>query len=130
MYITVGICTWNRAHLLDQALTSMHKLRIPNGVEWELLIVNNNCTDDTDNVIAKHKAYLPVRRLFERQPAKSFALNHAIREARGEYILWTDDDALVDPGWVVAYSEAFNRWPNAAIFGGPVRPWFPCPPPK
>ena len=49
--ITVAICTWNRARLLDQTLTQMHNLRIPSCVEWELLVVNNSCSDDTDEVI-------------------------------------------------------------------------------
>jgi len=102
----------------------MHKLSIPHNVTWELLIVNNNCTDDTDIVIAKHEGHLPIRRLFELRSGKSFALNHAVGEARGEYIVWTDDDVLVDPNWIVAYSQAFVRWPNASIFGGGAQPWF------
>ena len=130
MYLTVGICTWNRAHLLEQTLTAMHELEIPSDIHWELLVVNNNSTDDTDNVIEKHKSHLPIRRIFEPQAGKSFALNHAIREARGEYILWTDDDVLVDPNWMAAYSAAFIHWSNASIFGGPIKPWLPGTPPN
>lgn len=130
MRLTVGICTWNRSHLLDLALASFHGLRIPRHIEWELLVVNNNCTDETDSIIAKHEAHLPIRRLFETHPGKSYALNHAVREAHGDYILWTDDDALVDPNWVSAYAEAFSSWPEASIFGGPVKSWFRTDPPK
>ena len=130
MFLTVCICTWNRAQLLDMALDSFNKLQIPKNTEWEFLIVNNNCSDETDEVIAKHAAKLPIRRLFEANPGKSYALNQAIRKARGEYILWTDDDALVDPNWMAAYAEAFKNWPEAAIFGGPVKPWFRNTPPK
>lgn len=130
MFLTVCICTWNRARLLDLTLDSFFKLQIPKNIEWELLIVNNNCNDETDEVIAKHAVKLPIRRLFEAHPGKSYALNHAIREAKGEYILWTDDDALVDPNWVRAYAEAFSRWPDASIFGGPVKPWFSTDPPN
>ena len=71
MKVTVAICTWNRASLLDQTLTQMHQLRVPSNVEWELLIVNNNCTDDTDAVIARHHGVLPLRRLFESKPGLS-----------------------------------------------------------
>ena len=67
---TVAIATWNRAKLLDRTLTEMHRLRIPPSVEWELLVVNNNCTDQTDTVISNHKKYLPIRRLFERANEK------------------------------------------------------------
>src|SRR4029077_3473439 len=87
-------------------------------------------TDATDEVIGSFASHLPLRRLFEPSPGKSNALNLAVREARGEYILWTDDDALVDHLWLTAYSQAFKQWPNAAIFGGPVEPFFDGSPPQ
>src|SRR5262245_10371837 len=65
MKVTVAICTWNRAKLLDQTLTGMRDLRVPTGVEWQLLVVNNNSPDQTDAVIERHSRQLPVRRLFE-----------------------------------------------------------------
>jgi glycosyltransferase involved in cell wall biosynthesis len=129
MRLTVAICTWNRCELLRQALEQMTHLVIPTGVAWELLVVNNNCTDDTDEVIAAFASRLPIRRLFEPVPGKSNALNLAVREALGQYILWTDDDALVDQNWVAAYVHAIQRWPQAAFFGGGVRPYFGVPPP-
>ena len=50
MEITVAICTWNRARLLDETLTHLAELVVPSGLEWELLVINNNCTDHTDEV--------------------------------------------------------------------------------
>ncbi len=78
MNVTVAICTWNRAKLLDQTLTRMQQLRIPANVAWELLVVNNNCTDDTDAIIAGHESALPLRRLFEPKPGLSNARNFAV----------------------------------------------------
>ena len=130
MKITVAICTWNRQALLDQTLAQMHKLRIPEGVNWELLVVNNNCTDSTDEVIAKHSRFLPIRRILESLAGLSNARNAAVREATGDYLLWTDDDVLVDESWIEAYVSAFERWPEAAIFGGPIAPWFEGEPPQ
>ncbi len=129
MLVTVAICTWNRAGLLDQTLAEMHKLRVPQGVEWELIVVNNNCTDKTDEVLARHEKQLPLRRIFEPRPGKSHAANSAIAATRGELLLWTDDDALVSPDWIGAYVAAAARWPEASFFGGPVRPWFESSPP-
>ena len=59
--VSVAICTWNRAKLLDQTLTQMRQLRIPAGLTWELLVVNNNSTDDTDAVASRHASSLPLR---------------------------------------------------------------------
>jgi glucosyl-dolichyl phosphate glucuronosyltransferase len=127
--VTVAICTWNRDHLLRQTLEEMTRLAVPAGLVWELLVVNNNCTDDTDGVIAAFAKRLPIRRLFESQPGLSHARNRAIAEAAGDYVVWTDDDVLVSPEWLAAYARAFARRPDAAVFGGPVAPWFPTTPP-
>jgi glycosyltransferase involved in cell wall biosynthesis len=126
---SVVICTWNRAPLLDQALTQLRALEAPPGVSWELLVVNNNCTDDTDAVITRHAPALPVRRLFEGRPGKSHAANLAVAEAQGGLVLWTDDDVLVEPDWLAQYVRAAAAWPDAAFFGGVVEPHFAAEPP-
>src|SRR4051812_25844630 len=100
---TVAICTWNRSALLAQALEQMTRLQVPAGVTWEVIVVNNNSSDVTDTVIASFEGRLPIRRVFEPAQGKSHALNRAVAESRGDYILWTDDDALVDEGWLAAY---------------------------
>lgn len=129
MKVTVGICTWNRANLLKQCLDRFTSIKVPVGLDWELVVVNNNCTDTTDEVIESYLGRLPIRRLFEPKQGKSYACNLAVNEASGEYMLWTDDDVLVDEEWLSAYARAFERWPQAAFFGGPVKPWFEKQPP-
>ena len=129
MKVTVAICTWNRAKLLDQTLAEMRKLRIPDGVEWELLVVNNNCTDDTDAVIARYNGSLPIRRLLETKQGHSNARNCAVDAASGDLLLWTDDDVLVDGEWLAEYANAAVERPDAAFFGGMIEPWFEDAPP-
>ena len=127
--ITIAICTWNRSELLRQTLEQMTRLHIPSAVTWEVLVVNNNSTDATDAVVDSFRDRLPVRRLFQPTPGKSHALNLAVKEATGDYILWTDDDVLVDEQWLAEYCRAFDRWPDAAVFGGTIEPWFAGSPP-
>jgi glycosyltransferase involved in cell wall biosynthesis len=130
MFISVGIPTYNRADLLDQTLQKMCDLFIPDGVEWELLIVNNNCTDHTDHIIEKYKSQLPIKHLHEKNPGRSHALNTAVELVNGEYIIWTDDDSLVDVNWIENYVKAFRLWPDTSMFYGPVKPHFEGNPPK
>lgn len=130
MKITVAICTWNRCALLKETLEQLARLVIPKGVEWELLVINNNSTDSTDEVLASFVRRLPLRVVMEPEPGLSNARNRAVHEAIGEYVLWTDDDVLVDEQWMTAYAEAFARWPEASIFGGNIKPWFEGTPPK
>ncbi|MGA7867880.1 MAG: glycosyltransferase, partial [Stellaceae bacterium] len=98
MFITIAICTFNRAEALSQTLESLMVMSVPNDISWEVLIVNNNSTDHTDDVISEYVGRLPVRRELEPQAGKSNALNRAIDVAKGDYIVWIDDDVLVDAG--------------------------------
>lgn len=130
MDVTVAICTWNRAALLDLTLSRMCALRIPDDVEWELIIVNNNCSDGTDAVLDQYSSRLPVRRIFEPRQGHSHARNAAIDAATGEFLLWTDDDVLVDREWLAEYVSAARQHPHGAFFGGTVNPWLEREPPK
>ncbi len=123
MLITVAICTLNRAESLRLTLASLAAMRVPADLDWELVVVNNGCTDPTDEVIAGFAGRLPVRREFEPQRGVSNARNRAVDATRGDYIAWTDDDVTVDPVWLAAHAEAFRRWP-AAVFGGPILPCY------
>lgn len=130
MKVTVAICTWNRAEILDRTLDQLCRVHVPLEIVWELLIVNNNCTDHTDLVIDKYASTLPVHREFESQQGVSHARNRAIEAASGELLLWTDDDVLVDAGWLHRHIEAFARFPDAAYSGGRIRPWYHQAPPR
>jgi glycosyltransferase involved in cell wall biosynthesis len=127
MLISVAICTLNRAESLRCTLESLAAMRVADDLDWEIVVVNNNGTDHTDAVIATFADRLPVRREFELQHGLSRARNRAVEAARGDYIVWTDDDVLVDPDWLSAYVDAFRRWPDAAVFGGPIIPKYAVP---
>jgi glycosyltransferase involved in cell wall biosynthesis len=130
MLITVAICTLNRAESLRRTLKSLAAMQVPDDLDWEVVVVNNGCTDHTDDVIEAFADRLPIRRESVPVRGKSRACNRAVEVARGDYIIWTDDDVAVDPGWLAAYAEAFRRWPEAAVFGGKVVERFAEPLPK
>jgi glycosyltransferase involved in cell wall biosynthesis len=124
MLVTVGICTWNRAGLLRQALAALARVELPPRLEWEVLVVDNGSRDATPAVVREFRDRLPIRTVSEPEPGLSNARNRCVAQARGAYILWTDDDVLVEPGWLREYALAFDRFPAAAVFGGPVRARF------
>jgi glycosyltransferase involved in cell wall biosynthesis len=126
MFITIAICTFNRAESLRRTLDSLVKMRVPSDLSWEIVIIHSS-TDRTDKVISEYVGRLPVQWKFEPRVGKSNAQNRAIDVAKGDYILWTDDDVVVDVGWLTAYVEAFRRWPDAAVFGGRIRPRYEAP---
>lgn len=126
--LTVAICTLDRARLLAGTLERLADAAPPS-VPWEALVVDNGSTDDTQRVLDQFVSRLPLRRVVEPTLGLSNARNAAVAHASGDYILWTDDDVLVDRGWLRGYEDAIHRWPDAAVFGGPIRPQFEGTPP-
>jgi glycosyltransferase involved in cell wall biosynthesis len=130
MRIDVAICTWNRCSLLAPTLENLRQIEVPCHVDWQVIVVDNNSTDHTAATLQSFAEHLPLRTTFEPRPGLSNARNRAVAEATGDYLVWTDDDVLVDRRWLVAYAQAFERWPTAAFFGGPIEPWFEGTPPR
>src|SRR5689334_11971995 len=129
MDLTVAICTRNRAPSLRRMLNSLANIEIPNGLEWEVVVVDNGSSDDTASVIKASAGMLPIRHEIEPTPGVSHARNRAVALAGGKYIVWTDDDVIVDRNWLSAYVSAFTRWPETDLFGGKIVPVFEGPTP-
>jgi len=128
--VTVAICTRDRCELLERALDALASVEVPIGLEWEVVVVDNGSRDATASVIARYAALLPLRGLVERPAGLSRARNAAVQAARGAYVLWMDDDVLVERQWLRAYTDAFARCPDIAFFGGPIDPLFEGEPPR
>ncbi|HMM75038.1 MAG TPA: glycosyltransferase family 2 protein [Gammaproteobacteria bacterium] len=121
---TVAICTHNRAARLGRTLQDLSKLHTPRQ-PWELLLVDNASRDATPEVLAAFTwpAGWHVRVVREEKLGLSNARNRAIAEARGEYIIFIDDDETVEPGWLIAFESLItSTTPDA--FGGRIAVMF------
>lgn len=127
--MTIAIPTWNRARLLDRTLARLRELQIPAGLKWDVLVVDNNSPDDTQAVVKKHAAALPLYSIIEPRIGVANARNCVLENARGGHVVWTDDDVLVESDWLVEHLKAAERFPDAGFFGGTVDPWFAVEPP-
>lgn len=124
---TIAIPTYNRASRLRQTLAGIARQEIPAG-EYEVLVIDNNSTDDTRQAVAEWAAApSPPRYLLETRQGLDHGRNRAIAEARGEIILFADDDILVEPDWLRRIAEPFDRDRDGRIgaVGGEVVPVFP-----
>jgi len=130
MKISVAICTWNNADMLKDLLNSLKIALTYTLCDVEIIVVNNNSTDATDDVITSMKCAIPIRCVFEPNPGLSNARNTAVKSVTGDFIVWTDDDVIVQPNWLHEYERAFDSYPNASFFGGPIAPKFDHSPPK
>src|SRR5690242_9454014 len=128
-FITVAICTRNRAVFLEKAVQSV----IPQIVsDCEILIVDNASTDSTPQLSAGFAAAYPqVAVLMEPELGLSVARNTALSRARGKYVVFLDDDAEAGAGWLDSYRDFFLSppVPNIACAGGAVYSRHETPPP-
>ncbi len=122
--LTVAICTWNRSKLLHETLTRLVEIK-DTCDDWELIVVDNNSTDDTQEVLKNFLGKLPLRILIEKRQGLSHARNLALQECQSDLLVFTDDDVLVGSDWIRAYRNVVDRFGNdIAFFGGAVYPWF------
>ncbi len=125
----VVICTYKRPRSLARALSSLAAAAPPLRAAWRVAVVDNADCAETRAVAAAFRDRLPLEILIEPQAGLSRARNAAVRMLDVDYILWTDDDVTVDAGWLRAYEAAFEAFPDAAYFGGPVDLHFEGKPP-
>jgi glucosyl-dolichyl phosphate glucuronosyltransferase len=128
--ISVIISTRDRASSLRETLETLGKIRVPAGNRMELIVVDNGSTDETAQVIRSAKTdNLKVEYLYEGSQGKSNGLNAALRQARGEIILFTDDDVVVPEDWAEQMIAALTESGTDAVVGRVVladelaRPW-------
>ena len=128
---TVAICTYNRADSLARTLDSIHNaIEQTSADEWEVLIVDNRSTDDTRDVCERFSQRMPLRYVFEDVQGLSSARNRAAKEFSGRFLVFTDDDVVVEPDWLRGYIRGFLAFPDADYFGGKVIPLWTTPKPK
>ncbi len=117
---SIIVPTFNRASLCVSAVQSV--LAQDTSVSYEIIVVDNNSTDDTRERIPALCRQAPdrLRYVFEPRQGASAARNAGIAVARGEIIAFIDDDVVVPPGWLRALAEAYGAHPDAWCVGGRI----------
>lgn len=121
---SIVFATRDRSPQLRRTLDAYRELDTE-GISWELIVIDNNSQDDTNDVLESAAASLPLTHLFVSEPGQNRARNIALEKLCSDLVVFTDDDALPDPGCLSAYIGAAQRWPDEAIFGARIDPDFP-----
>jgi glycosyltransferase involved in cell wall biosynthesis len=129
--ISAVICTRNRAPYLRRALQGLLRQTLPPEC-FEILIVDNDSTDDTRDVVCTEFAAVSnLRYIAEIRPGLSRARNTGYREARGDYVAYLDDDAIPFPQWLEAILNAFRTTtPQPGCVSGKIKPIWEAARPK
>ena len=106
---------------MASALDSVAKSILPDFTVWEILVVDNNSTDQTAETVQNFCRRYPGRfgYVFEPRQGKSYALNTGILESRGAILAFMDDDTTVEPTWLQRLTDPLcdSAWSGS---GGPV----------
>lgn len=122
--ITVILCTYNRCGDLADALESIAASQIASSIGWEVLVVDNNSTDQTRSTVEDFCRRNPerFRYVFEPTPGKSHALNTGVENASGDVLVFVDDDVKVEPTWLQNLTAGLLRDRRWAGAGGRTLP--------
>jgi glycosyltransferase involved in cell wall biosynthesis len=120
--VSVVISTYNRAETLRIALESLARQKA--GLEYEVVVVDNNSTDSTRRVVETmiEGGYHDLRYIFEPRQGASYGRNAGIRAARAPVVAFTDDDLHVASGWLATLYGRLNEHPEVDYVGGKVLP--------
>lgn len=122
--ISVIICTYNRDKYIYNVLNSLAENTLPHD-RYEIVLVDNNCTDNTrgecDRFVQDHPD-VQFRYFVETNQGLSHARNRGIKESAGDTLVYVDDDALVNNGYLKAYADFFEQHPDIDAAGGPIIP--------
>ena len=130
--LDVVICTYNNASLLDRTLDFLGKQQVAPDVEWGVLIVDNNCTDSTSDVIEKHlrSGRIPcLSRVVEPRQGLTPARLCGVMKTSADWLAFLDDDCLVSGNWIAHVCSFAQTHPTCGAFGGKVIPEWEHPPP-
>ena len=122
---SVVICTYNRASRIGRVLDDLAAQAGLGERTWEVLVVDNNSTDDTRAAVeARRRAGgLPLRYVQEPAQGKSRALNRGVAESGGAVLAFTDDDVRIPPTWLAAILAPFDDPALMGVAGAVLPQW-------
>lgn len=126
---TVAICTYNRANLLQLCIESVSLIHFPRK-DFEILVVDNNSTDNTAEVCSTFASLYPdlnFRYVLERQQGVGHTRTRGAKEAKGEIVAYIDDDCLADANWLKEIVAFYKGHPEAMSTGGKIIPKYLVP---
>ncbi len=129
--LSLIICTRNRSESLRLTLQSVQEMKVPAGLAWELIVVDNGSRDNTREVFTEFAASSEIKSRYtlEQTPGVAHARNRGIAEAEGEIISFTDDDVFMDQNWLARIADVFATT-GASCVGGRILLLWEASPPK
>jgi glycosyltransferase involved in cell wall biosynthesis len=125
-HFSLIICCYNSAERIQPTIEHILCLKLPESVSLEVIIVDNNCSDETGVIIERlwNREQVPLRFVKEPKPGLMHARNCGIEAARGELLVFVDDDNWLEADYLVKVHQVFQDRPEVGIVGGCSLPEF------
>lgn len=116
------ICTYNNAPLLEKTLEAISRQKILSETDWQVLVVNNNCTDETTEVVEKFAKNFPVplKIITETKQGLHHARLCGVKNTDGDWITLVDDDCLIAENFVEEIAKFAAEHPDCGAFGAKI----------
>jgi glycosyltransferase involved in cell wall biosynthesis len=113
LLVSIIIATFRRPDVLGDALASVRKLQVRDGLRYELLVIDNDSQGTAHSLVGSFACNWPaggtLRYVHEPQSGTSFARNRGLNEAAGQIVALLDDDIFLDPKWLLEIVDCFDR---------------------
>lgn len=122
--LSIIVCTKNRARKLASLIQCLGSQKNIEKLNWEIIIVDNNSTDNTREVAYAfcEGSNLRINYIFEPRTGLSIARNIGILTSKGSYLLFLDDDILIPDEFLSNVLFGVQEFPEFQIFGYRVLP--------
>jgi len=130
-YISICICTYKRPELLGNLLKKLQRQKTNGLFAYSIVIVDNDHAQSAKSVVESFKQISSIDIDYLCEPEKNIALarNKAIKNAKGNFVAFIDDDEFPIDYWLVNLFRTLKKY-NADGVLGPVNPDFEKEPPK
>lgn len=127
---TIGLCTYQRPHMLSETLQSLSRLHLPDSVQLTLIIVDNDPDQSAKPVYDIYRTALPFPSHYEIEQRKGivYARNKALdcaNQLDTDLMLFIDDDEIVEHNWLIAHLTYYEMHPDTDVVTGPLFSIYP-----
>ena len=118
--VSVVVCCYNSSSIITPTITALCRQEVPENCGYEVILVDNNCTDDTIELARKawKNSEYRLKILKETRPGLIHARKTGVKSALYNILLFVDDDNILNPDWVPKLYSLFQRMSEVGIIGG------------
>ena len=131
---TVAIPTYNGAKILPLVLERLKFQIQTETIAWEVIVIDNNSSDNTAQIVhdtqKKWLPNVPLKYCLETEQGSAYARQRAIKEAKGKFVGFLDDDNLPALNWVASAHQFGLAHPKAGSYGGQILGQYEIEPPS